>query len=226
MFADSTTCWPSRVVEAVSRRSANPAVQPDDGREAQRARHDRGVRRAAAHVRAERQDELPVEHRGVRRRQVVGEQDVRVIDLRQRGRLPAGEVHHHAAGHVVHIQAAFAQIGIVHLFEEAGVAVGHLLEDGLDVAPVVLERAQDLVDERAILDDQQMRVEDAGVLGPDGVGDLRLHVEDLRAREQQRGLEPGDLRREVLLADRVLGRGVLLRAVDEHLSPRQTRRHP
>ncbi len=127
-------------------------VQADDGRDVERTRHDRRVRRAATHVRAERLHELAVEHRGVRWRQVVGKQDVRIIDLRQRHGLPAGEVHHDAAGDIVHVQAPLAQVRVVHLFEQTGVAVGHLLEHGLDVAPVPLEGAQDLVDERPVLD--------------------------------------------------------------------------
>ena len=58
------------------------------------------------------------------------------------------------------------------------------------------KRAQDLVDERAVLDDQQMRVKNARVLGPDGLRDLRLHVQDLRPGQQQGGLETRDFRRE------------------------------
>ena len=109
------------------------------------------------------------------------EQDVRIIDLGEAGEGLPRRFMMHPAGHVMDVQRALAQVGIVHLLEQLGVAAGDLLEDGLDVAPVALQRAQHLVDERAVFDDEQVGVEDAGVLRADGLGDLGLHFEDLRA---------------------------------------------
>ena len=138
------------------------------------------------------------------------------------------QVHHHAAGYVVNVQRALAQVRD-RPSARAGlrVTVGDLLEDGFDVAMLALQRAQHLVDERAVLDDEQVRVEDAGVLRADGVGDLRLHVQDLRAREQQRRLEPGDFRRELSSSATVWSEVVSSSGAGRKcLAPREPGRHP
>ncbi len=199
-------------------------VQPDDGRDAQRTRHDGGVRGPTAGVGGKSQHKFPVEQRGVRRRQTVREQDVRIVDFRERWRRLAHQVHQDAPGHVMHVQRTLPQVRVVHLFEQARVTSSHLLENRFDVAPVAFQRPQHLVDERAIFHDEQVRVENAGVLRADGVGDPGLHLQDLRAGLQQRRLEPGNLCRKVLLGDGKFRRGLFLRAMDEETAPGETRR--
>ena len=73
----------------------------------------------------------------------------------------------------------------------------HFLEDEFDVAEIGLEFAQDLVDQRPILDHEQVGVENPGVLRPDRFGDPLLHFENLGARLDERRLEPADFVRDL-----------------------------
>ena len=74
----------------------------------------------------------------------------------------------------------------------------HFLKNELHVAMIGLELAQDFVDQRLILDHQQMSIENARVFRADRFGDLLLHLENLRARLDERGLEARDLIRDWL----------------------------
>ena len=124
----------------------------------------------------------------------------------ERAGLLSHEIVQDAPGDVVDIQRALAQVGVVDFAEGFRVPVGDLLEDVLDVVPLLGQRPQHLVDEGSVLDDQQMRVEYAGVLGADGLGDPLLHLEDLRAGLDQRGFEPRDLGGNLGLRDSPDGR--------------------
>ena len=58
---------------------------------------------------------------------------------------------------------------------------------------LALPIAQDFVDQGPVLDHEQMRVEDAGVLRPDRTRDFLLHLENLRTRGEERVLKARDL---------------------------------
>ena len=84
--------------------------------------------------------------------------------------------------------------------------------------------AQHFVDQRAILDHEQVRVENAGVLGADGFGDALLHLENLRAGGDERRLEARDLRRDLAFLDAALRRRLVVRAIDEDRAAGDARR--
>ena len=199
-------------------------VEADDGGDVQRPRHDGGVGGLAADVGAEAEDEGAVELRGVARVEVVGEEDVRGLDAREVAGLLAHQVVDDAAGDIVDVQRALAEVGVVDLAEGLGVAVGDALEDLLDVELVPREGAQHFVDERAILDHEEVRVEDARVLRPDGHRDALLHLDDLLARGDEGRLEAGDLAGDFPLGDVARRRRLVVRAVDEDGAARDARR--
>ena len=93
----------------------------------------------------------------------------------------------------------FAQIGIVNLAQRFDVTIGNFLKSELDVAMFVFQSTQDLIDERLVLHHEQVGIENSGILRADGVGDLLLHLENLRARLNERGFKArdfvGDMRR-------------------------------
>src|SRR4029077_4313714 len=64
------------------------------------------------------------------------------------------------------------------------------------------------VDQSPVFDHKQVRVEDGGVLGANRFRDFLLHLEDLDARLDKRGLEPRDLvsnlRRLNVITDNVI----------------------
>jgi len=64
-----------------------------------------------------------------------------------------------------------------------------------------LQSAQGLVDERAVFDDQQVRVEDAGIGRADRPGDFLLDIEKLLPRGNEGGLEAFDLTGDIRFLD-------------------------
>ena len=109
------------------------------------------------------------------------------------GRL-ALEVANDAPGHVLDVERAFAQIGIIDLAQRFGVTRRHFLENPFHVAKIGFQFAQDFIDQGAIFDHEQMRIENPGVLRPDRFGDLLLHFENLHARLDQRRSRSGRFR--------------------------------
>jgi hypothetical protein len=70
---------------------------------------------------------------------------------------------------------------------------------------VLIDEGVDGFDEHGVLEDEEMGVEDAGVVSVEGLADLVLDVEDLPARFQEGLLEAVDLGGEVLDGDVVSG---------------------
>ncbi len=89
------------------------------------------------------------------------------------------EIPHHPPGHVLDVERALAQVGIVDLAQGLGVMRCHPLENEFDVAQVRLQLAQDFVDQRPVFDHEQVGIENSRVLRSDGLSDLFLHLEDL-----------------------------------------------
>src|SRR5262249_38447296 len=110
--------------------------------------------------------------------------------------------------HVLHVDCAFAQIGIIDFGQRLRVIARYFLKNPFDVATLGLQSPQHFVDQGPIFDHQQMRVEDGSVFGADRFRDLLLHLEDLHARLHERGFETCDLvsnlRRLDMIADNVV----------------------
>ena len=106
------------------------------------------------------------------------------------------QIPNHAPGHVLDIDSALAQIRIVDLAQRVGVTLRYFLKNIFNVAAVGFEFAKHFVDQRPIFHDQQMRIENARILGPDRLCDALLHLENLPARLHERGLETRNLLRD------------------------------
>ncbi len=73
----------------------------------------------------------------------------------------------------------------------------HFLEDEFDVVKVSLKFAQHFINQRPVFHDQEVRVENAGILCSNRLGNALLHLQNLRAREDQRRFEAADLIRNL-----------------------------
>ena len=90
----------------------------DHRRDAQRARHDRGVRGLAPDIGGEAEHVFLVEHRGARRRQIVRHDDVAFLEMLEVEFLKrAEEILQHPLGHVAHVGGTLAEIFVADGFE-------------------------------------------------------------------------------------------------------------
>jgi len=173
------------------------------------------VRGLAADIRGKAENELAIELRRVAGRQIVRQQNVRRQDTAMRQTLLAEKIVDHAPADIVNVHRALAQVGIINIGECLRIAVRDLLEDVFDIQLVALKRPQHFVDQRAIFDHQQVRVEDARVLRANGFGDPLLHIDDLPARLNQRRFETGNLPGDLALLDSAHRWILVLRPVHE-----------
>ena len=131
-------------------------VQADDRRHLERSRQDRGVIRAAAGVGGEAAHLRPVDLRGQRRRQLVGDQHRRLVELAQqiaRRRHALPQVHLQPADEIGDVALALAQIRIGDLVEHRAELVEDLLDRPLGVDALLADerppRAAPASDRRA-----------------------------------------------------------------------------
>ena len=86
-------------------------MQTDHGRNAERSRHDGGVRSAAAQIGRHPEDAFAIHRRGVGRREIMRHQDVRLVHGQKRlGRFPL-QISNHAPRHVLDIEARSRKYG-------------------------------------------------------------------------------------------------------------------
>ena len=81
-----------------------------------------------------------------------------------------------ALGHVLDVDDALLEVGVVDRGEGAAILFRDLVKNEFDVVQSAFQSAQGLVDERAVFDDQQVRVEDAGIGRADRPGDFLLDI--------------------------------------------------
>ena len=195
-------------------------TQADHRGDLHRAGHDGGVRGLAADVRGEAEHQFSVQQRGGRGREIVADDDARFLELAQVGLIgPAQEIVQHTRGNIPHVGSPLAEILVVHRAERGGVFLGDLLESGLRVDPLFVDHAGDLVNQRRVLQHQQVRVEDAGVLGAHGLAHLALDLEDLLAGQDQRLFEALDFLRDFRLGN-LVPRDVVAGLAQHDNSPR------
>ena len=208
----------SRAYWPVSNSCAG-VLQPDHRRDAQRPRHDGRVRGPAAHVRGEAQHLALVQLRRVGRRQVVADDDARLLEMPQVALLVhAEQIVEHADGDVAHVGRPFAQVIVLDGRQRRRVAFGDGVEGVLRVDLLRLDHAHDLVQQRAVLQHQQMRVEDAAFLGAHAFAHLALDLEDLLPGLHQRPLQPVDLFRQLRVGELAPGDGRTRPAEHEDLA--------
>ena len=130
----------------------------------------------------------------------------------------AEQVADDAAGDVLDVDHAFLQVGVIDRGEGAAVFSGNLVEDGLDVIQVAFESAQGFIDKGAVLHDQKVGVENAGVVRTDGPGNLLLNFEKFLARGDEGDLETGDFRGNFCAGDIADRYFFLVLPMDNHIA--------
>ncbi len=186
----------------------------EHGRQPEAARHDRGVRRAAAQFGDEAGDVdlgalLQVQHVG--RRQVARDQDQplavgRLRRQRDRRVAAADERLHHPFDDLAHVLRAAAEILVVDGFE----LLAHRLEldrqRPLGVDQAVAHQVARLVAEQRIVEDHLVQVEEGAHLARR----LRRHVRgefvDLRAHQRKGVVQARHFVQHILALDRVMAR--------------------
>ena len=113
------------------------------------------------------------------------------------------QVANHSLCHVLNVQRTLSQIGIIDLIQCLGVTRGDFLKDPFDIAKIGFQFPQHFVDQRAILYDEQMCIENGGIFRADGFCNALLHFQNLHARLNKRGLEPPDFVRDLRRRDAV-----------------------
>ena len=186
-------------------------LQADDGGNVQRPRHDGRVRGLAADVGGKAEHEFFVQLRGGGRAQIVADQDARLVQMTQiKGVLDLEQIVEHARGEVAQIGGAFAQILVLHLRQRGDIALGHGMKGKIGVDLLLADEPDDLLDEHAVFEHQQVRVKNVRLRRAHAGGDAALHLGDLLAGFDERLLEaadlPGDFRvRQVAPRDGVPG---------------------
>ena len=122
-----------------------------------------------------------------------------------------------ALGHILDVDDALLQVGVVDRGECTAVFLRDLVENEFDVVQLALQSAQGLVDQRAVLDHQQVRVEDAGIGRTYRPGDFLLYIEKLLTRGNEGGFEAFDLAGDVRLLDVAKGDFLFVLPVDDDL---------
>src|SRR5215469_17010209 len=133
--------------------------QADHGGDVKRPSHDRGMGSSATNIGCKPQDHLPVQRRGVGRRDVMSNNDLGRLQI---GEGPGGsskEVSNDATGNVMDIECALAEVGVVNFTQRTGISVRDLGEDKLDVVSLSLQRSKDFIDQGTIFDHEKMSIE-------------------------------------------------------------------
>ena len=99
-----------------------------------------------------------------------------------------------------------------------------LVEGVFDVVTLVFEIPKNLVDQRAVFDNEKMGVKNAGVLGANGVRDTLLDLKKLGASGDEGGLKTRDLFGKFLRGDRAKRNFLVVQPVDNNPRVGNTRR--
>lgn len=113
------------------------------------------------------------------------------------------------------MSAAFAEVFVGDGGEGGGVFFGDLVEGvfGGDLFPV--DELRHLVDQRRVFEDEQVRVENAGVLRAHALTDLALDLENLVAGLGEGLLEPAQLPGQFRLGEFAAGDGGVIGPVED-----------
>jgi hypothetical protein len=170
-------------------------VQSDDRGHVERSRKDGRVVGAAAGVGGKTADLRPIHLRGQRRRQFVGNQHRRLVQLAQqvarRGHV-AAEIHAQPPDQIADVAFPLAQIRIGHVVEHGAEFVERLLHRRLGVDAFAPDDVGGARHQHRVVEHQQLRVEERRHLRPPR-RHPRPDLHELRARSAAAFVEPGQL---------------------------------
>ena len=135
---------------------------------------------------------MPIELRDHRRRQLVGDEHERSVEVpEQAGRFIAGtQVHAEPTDDVGDVAFALAQVGVVRLVEERGDFLQRALQRRFGVQPLVADDRRCPLDQHRVVEHQELGVEQIGVILAGDARDPRLDVLQLFARSGAGRVEP------------------------------------
>jgi len=165
----------------------------DDGGHLHGAGDHDGVARLAPGIGDDRERRTAVDARGIGGRKVVGHHDPLFRQAAEAGLGLAQQVLQDPLRDVADVAGALAQVLIVDLRKRMDVALRDAVEAGLDVPAGAFEIANGLGDEGLVLQHEQVRVKDPGLVGAEVLLDLALDLRDLLAGDDQRLVETRDL---------------------------------
>ena len=167
------------------------------GGDLQRPSHDGAVGGAPARLRRHSQHRVPVKLGGVRRAQVAGEDNgLSPHPLHVEAPALSQEIAHQPVAHVVHVRPPLPEVAVLDAGQGLPDGIQHLLHGELRVHPLVLDDGGGLFRQPAILQDQEVGVEDPRVLRSDLFGDAFLDLLDLAPGDLQRLPQARDLQRD------------------------------
>ena len=140
-------------------RSFENACYTNDCRNFQRTGHDGTVACTAADFGCEALCEFLVQRTCVRRCQVLGNDDNRLVDSGQIRNDLAADVAHQTERNVLDVSSSFSHVRIVHGFENGDHHVGNLLRSIVSIDAFILDHVFDLAAEFRVTGHHQMSIE-------------------------------------------------------------------
>src|SRR6266478_9724476 len=125
------------------------------------------MRGAAAEIGRDPEHVRSVDTCGIRRSKVMRNQNVRIGESKKCLRSFTLEVANYAYCHVLDIERALSQVGIVDFIQGLGVPCCDFLENPFHVAKISLQLPEYFIDQRAVFDYEQMRIKDSGIFRSD-----------------------------------------------------------
>ena len=128
----------------------------------------------------------------------MADQDAWLVEVAQvEDVLDLEQIVEHAPGEVAQIGGAFAQILVLHVRQRGDVTLGHGMKGEIGVDLLLANEPDDLLDEHAVFEHQQVRVEDVRLRRAHAGDDTALHFEELLAGFDERLLETADFHRDL-----------------------------
>ncbi len=177
-------------------------LDADDGRDFERARKDRRMRRDAARLQRDPGEPVVIDHRQLRERQLLGDDNRRLAEGRALFLLP--QMTQHAMADVAEIGRALAQVVVGNREHRGAQLLDHAKQRALG-GVAVGNRVADAADELFVFENHAMAVEDFEVR----LGHQRFHPNPQR---RQLGERTGESLLEALALD--LGVARLLMPID------------
>ncbi|MDR9274782.1 hypothetical protein FEP29_03782 [Burkholderia multivorans] len=186
-------------------------LHADGGRNAEAARDDRRMRRAAAEIGDERLERLRLELHHVGRRDVVRDDDHLARAVRRRaverlgGRRCARERLQHALDDLLDVGLALAQIFVFDVVEVAREQIELFGQRPFDVVATRADQVDRFLDEHRVAEDHRVHVDECADFGRRVVGQVGAQCFELAMHGVERRAEALDLGLDPVRLDQVMG---------------------
>ena len=191
-------------------------LEANHGGDAQGTGHDSGVRGLAADICGKSLREIPVQRGGLRGREIVSYENVRLGEVRKIMGAMAGEMFEHTAGHITNIGCAFAQVFIFYRAEGMRIFFGDLMKSISDVDLLGFDEALYLLQQRGIFQHQQVGIKDRRFGGTHAGLHFALNRRNLPSRFGQRVLEKLQFGGQLIGFQSLTGRPFALIVIHHH----------